>query len=108
MCVNTMVLRSPIFFATIGAASCENAESSPDQKKNNPASPRESPKRSNSHSVRSELTTSPPANASTLNNAASLKTTPREGPSGIALRAAAPSARGSRRYNHQIAAPIAA
>lgn len=37
MCVNTMVLSSPMRLASRGAASCDMAEHSPDQKKNWPA-----------------------------------------------------------------------
>ena len=74
MCVNTIVLSSPIFRATTGAMSCENADNSPAQKKNTPACASERPNRSKSQSVISEFTTSPPANASTLKSAASLKT----------------------------------
>ena len=97
MCVNTIVLRRPIFFATTGAASCENADSRPVTKKNWPASGSESPKRSKSQSASSEFTTRPPANASTLKSAASLNTTRRDVPSGFATDTVAPLPRGSRR-----------
>ena len=82
MWVNTMVLSRPMRLATQGAASCEAAVSSPAQKKNAPAAASDRPKRSNSHSASSELTTRPPAKASTENSAASRITMPRDGPSG--------------------------
>ena len=77
-----MVLSNPILRAMAGAASWEKADSRPVQKKNSPACPSDNPNRSKSHSVSSELTTSPPANASTLNYMASLKTMRRDGPNG--------------------------
>src|SRR5512139_761253 len=74
MWVKTIVLSNPIRFATQGAANCEKAENSPDQKKNWPAAASDRSKRSNNHSASSEFTTRPPAKASTENSAASLST----------------------------------
>ena len=82
MWVNTIVLSRPIFFATQGAASCEAAVSSPDQKKKAPAAVSDRPKRWNSQSESRAFTTRPPAKASSENKAASRSTIPREGPSG--------------------------
>ncbi|KGS78034.1 putative lipoprotein [Burkholderia pseudomallei MSHR5596] len=82
ICVNTIVFSRPILRDSGVAASWEPAESKPAQKKNRPAAATESPKRCISHSDSSELTTRPPANASTLNSIASRVTMRREGPSG--------------------------
>src|SRR5918999_1364086 len=80
MCVNTIVLTSPIRRAIQAATGNENADSSPDQKKKTPAAVSDRPKRSNSHSASSECTTKPPANASRLNRAARRNTVCRDGP----------------------------
>ena len=79
--MNTIVLTNPMRLASLGAASWDTALSDPVQKKNAPAAASDIPNRSNNHSARSALMMSPPANESTLNRAASLKTMPRDGPS---------------------------
>ncbi len=82
MCVNTMVFTSPMRPASQAATGKEKADSAPDQKKNNPASASERPKRSNSQRASSDCTASPPAKESTLKSAARRRTMPRDGPSG--------------------------
>src|SRR5262249_9199512 len=72
MCVNTMVLTSPIRPDNQAATGNEKAESTPDQKKNRLADESENSNRSNSQSASSDCTTKPPAKASRLNKAASL------------------------------------
>ena len=72
MCVNTIVLTSPMRFDSHAATGKEKAERTPDQKKNIPASASDRSNRSNSHSASSDWTTKPPAKASRLNRAASL------------------------------------
>jgi len=84
MWVQTIVFSRPIRRATIGAASCDAAESSPVTKKNKLACPSDIPKRSNSQSASSALTVNPPAKASMLNRLASRTTTRREATSGAA------------------------
>ena len=91
MWVKTIVLSRPMRRATTGAASCEAALSNPAQKKNAPACASDRPKRSSSQSAISELTTRPPANASTLNKAARRTTMARDGPSGAGGDASASS-----------------
>jgi len=104
--VNTIVLIRPICRATQGAASCEAAESSPAQKKNWPAAASESSKRSNSQSASKVLTIKPPAKASTENSAASLITTPRDGPRAAGGPAwSCPDESGNARYRKKIATP---
>ena len=72
MWVNTMVLTRPIRRASQPASGYDKALSTLVQKKNRLAADSEMPKRLNSHSASSDCTTKPPANASRLNNAASL------------------------------------
>ena len=72
MCVNTIVLTSPMRRDSQAATGNEKAESTPDQKKKTPAAASDMSKRSNSHSASSDWTTKPPAKASRLNRAASL------------------------------------
>ena len=51
ICVNTMVLMRPMRREIQAATGKENAESTPDQKKNRPAALSDRSKRSNSHSA---------------------------------------------------------
>ena len=64
------------------ARNCDVALASPAAKKKVPASASDRPNRCNSHSASSEFTTSPPANASTLNSAARVRTVRRDFRSG--------------------------
>ena len=84
-----MVLIRPMRCASGAAASCDIAVSSPAQKKKAPAAVSENSKRWKSHSASSALIAKPPANESTLKSAASLHTTPREGPSAGGVSAVA-------------------
>src|SRR5207342_1967217 len=99
---NTMVLSRPMRRATHGAASCEAADSNPVQKKKAPTAASDMSKRWNNHSASNDCTISPPAKASTENNAASLATTPRDAPNGAGGMGNGSSGRGSRRYSNQI------
>jgi hypothetical protein len=108
MCVNTMVLSRPMRSATLGASHCEAVVSKPAQKKKAPACAAEKPKRVDSHSASSALTTSPPAKASTLNSSARRTTTGRDTPSGaLAAGLAWPGSMGSPRYKAQTPRPTA-
>lgn len=60
MCVNTIVLISPMFRDSHAATGNDRAESTPDQKKKTPASESERPNCSNSQRARSDWTTKPP------------------------------------------------
>ena len=66
------------------------------------------PKRWNSHSASSELSTRPPANESTLKRAARRQTMPRDGPSGASGFCSSACGSGNRRYSSQTATPTAA
>src|SRR5690606_23275170 len=81
MCVNTIVLTSPMRRESRAATGNENADATPDQKKKAPASDNDRSKRSNNQSASKDCTTNPPAKASRLNSAARWKTRLRDGPS---------------------------
>ena len=68
--------------ATIGAANCEAALNNPPRRRRRRPAPATDRSVRTSHSESSELTTKPPAKASTLNKAARLTTMPRTGPVG--------------------------